>query len=151
MKSVLLAAVVVTMVGCNGQPFAPDDRNLEPLAVFATQGSRTAGDEERIPDFQVTSSRNLISVHVATHAVCGTAIINAGISRQNGEINVVARLSSGPLADCGVIPFRSVSDYRFTVSVTPDARYKVNVFEARGAEAPELVGSKSINVASADQ
>lgn len=146
MKSALFVAVAVMLAACDSQPFAPEDRNLEPLSVVVT-GSRSAGDEEKIPDFDVSSSRNTVSVHVTTHAECGT-IVKAGLGRRGEEINVVSRIWSDPLADCAAIPARYVADYSFIVPVIPDARYQVNMFEARGSADPTFLGSKGVNVIS---
>lgn len=146
MKLALFFGVAAMLVTCGSQPFAPTDTDLEPLSVVVTPGSRTANVGEAIPSLDVTSSTNTISVYVTTRAVCGTAIVNAGVIRKTGEINVVSRVWSGPLADCAGIPATSVSDYMFLVPVTPGSQYRVNMFEARGQGDPDSVGSKSVSV-----
>lgn len=149
MKSALFVAVAVMLVACESHPFAPTDTNLEPLTVVVTPGSRTANVGEAIPSFEVTSSRNTVSVHVVTHAACGT-IVKAGFSLRNDGINIVARVWSDPLADCAAIPANRVADYRFTVGVTSNLRYQVNMFEARGQGDPDFIGSKGVTVISSN-
>jgi hypothetical protein len=145
MKFALLVAVAGLLVGCDS-PFAPPaapSGDLKPLSVQVS-GSHLAASHEDFPAFEVVPSSFRMTVQATTHAACGTTV-TAGYAATEGQIDVVARVSGNPLANCSPIPETLVAEYTFTVAI-PNGQYTVNMFEARGDGTPAFVGSKTVNV-----
>jgi len=152
MKPVSLVAVAVALasLGCSDNPVVPTE-GLETVQAVVLR-HRTAASNEIVPRFDaVGSAEGKITIRVTTHAACGTRVsAQANRDATDGVMDVIARVSSDPAANCIPIPVDFVADYEIVVP-TPAIRFgsttiRVNFFEMHETQAPEFLGRQAVVV-----
>ncbi|HEX9608325.1 MAG TPA: hypothetical protein VF962_13945 [Gemmatimonadaceae bacterium] len=148
MKQTLYACVVggialALQLSCNGGEIAAPPVS-EQLTISVSTRAEVPG--EPVPAIKVSGGATSLSFQVTRAAVPCAAVVNAGLSRVQHELSVVARVWSDPLIDCIAPTQRNVVDYGATILVIDPGPYLVRIFEANGNETPHLIGSGSARV-----
>jgi hypothetical protein len=148
MKQTLYAYVMggialVLLISCRtGELAAPSVS--EQLTISAR--TRPAIPNEQVPAIKVSGGATTISFQVTRAGVPCAAVVDAGLSRNQHELSVVARVWADPLIDCIAPAQRNVVDYGATILVIDPGPYLVRIFEGNGNETPRLIGSGSARV-----
>jgi len=108
--------------------------------------ARPAIPNEPVPVVKVSGGSTSISFQVTRADVLCAAVVEAGLSRAQHQLSVVARVWADPLIDCVAPTQRNVVDYGGTILVINPGPYLVRIFEANGNETPRLIGSASARV-----
>lgn len=136
-----MVSAVVLAQACSNDPVAPKDE-LDILHVDVT--TRSAQPSESVPSIDVSSKSGVVSIRVVTRGMCA-ARVTAFARREAMALSVVANVYPDPGALCAPIISTAVVEYKTNVAVTPGPQV-VNVFEARGGDSPQLLGSKTLFV-----
>jgi hypothetical protein len=99
---------------------------------------------ERVPTVRISGGTGSVTVQVTRPGLCAT-IVDAGLNRSAGELAVVARVSSDPVALCGP-KLTHVVDYKGTITRLSAGAYRVRVFDAAWPHNPQLIGSTTVSV-----
>ena len=148
MKQTLYACVIgsttlVSQLSCSsGELAAPPVSEQLTISV----STRAAVPGEPVPAIKVSGGATSLSFQVTRADVPCAAVVEAGLSRVQHELSVVARVWADPLIDC-IAPTRpNVVEYGATILVVDPGPYLVRIFEANGNETPRLIGSGSARV-----
>ena len=138
--SFMFLMVVGGLVACDestGIPATP-----EPLAVSVQTRSPDQG--EQVPAVTITGGVASVTMKVTRGGLCATRV-EAGLSREPGDLTVVAHVSYDPAAVC--LAVIRVVDYTGTISNLMAGSYRVRVFEEE-AGTTRLLGSSVVSVSS---
>jgi hypothetical protein len=138
--SFMFLMVVGGLVACDestGIPATP-----EPLAVSLQTRSWTQGEPVRL--VSITGGVAAVTMKVTRPGFCATRV-EAGLSREPGDLTVVAHVSYNPAAICPAVI--TVLDYTGTISNLMAGSYRVRVFEEESGTT-HLLGSAVVSVSS---
>ena len=140
---VIGSAALVLQVSCSaGELSAPPVSEQLTISVR----TRPAIPDEPVPAIKVSGGATSISFQVTRAGVPCAAVVDAGLSRNQHELSVVARVWADPLIDCVAPTQRNVVDYGATILVIDPGPYLIRIFEANGNATPRLIGSGSARV-----
>jgi hypothetical protein len=133
-----MSLVALAAMSCT-DPVAPPSAptgQLEPLTAVITSRYRSSG--EKLPNVTVFGGRGTVTVQVSTLGPCAP-IVNAGVARSAGSLDVVATIWPNPIVDC-VTDDQSVESYVVVIPRMAAGFYTVRVFQRMGDAAPSFVG-----------